>query len=122
MDDLGLALTQRPSPRTQQIGRSLVRAMPELLRWLSGIGTVAMLWVGGHILLAGAAELGWHGPYDVVHDLEGAVPGLGPFSGVVTWLVNTAASAVVGLAIGLLTSAVVALVAKGRQRRRARHV
>ena len=29
-----------------------------------------MLWVGGHILLVGADELGWHAPYDFVHDLE----------------------------------------------------
>jgi predicted DNA repair protein MutK len=36
--------------------------MPVLLRWLAIIGTVAMLWVGGHILLVGADTLGWHGP------------------------------------------------------------
>ena len=29
-----------------------------------------MLWVGGHILLVGTDELGWHWPYSVVHDLE----------------------------------------------------
>jgi predicted DNA repair protein MutK len=66
-----------------------------------------MLWVGGHILLAGADELGWHGPYGVVHDLEEAVHGV-PLSGVVEWLANTAASAVVGLAAGLVVTAVVA--------------
>jgi predicted DNA repair protein MutK len=109
MDDVGLALTQRPSERAQGIGRALVAAMPVLLRWLSRIGVVAMLWVGGHIVLAGADELGWHGPYDVVHLLEDAVRGW-PLGSVLAWVVNTAASALVGLAIGLVVAAVMALV------------
>jgi uncharacterized protein len=109
MDDVGLALTQRPSERAQGIGRALVAAMPVLLRWLSRIGVVAMLWVGGHIVLAGADELGWHGPYDVVHLLEDAVRGW-PLGSVLAWVVNTAASALVGLAIGLVVAVVMALV------------
>jgi predicted DNA repair protein MutK len=110
MDDVGLSLTQRESPRAQRVGRGLVRAMPVLLTWLSRIGTAAMLWVGGHILLVGADELGWHGPYDLVHDLEEAVHDTGALSGVLEWLVNTAASAVLGLAVGLLVTVVVARV------------
>ncbi|HWH34170.1 MAG TPA: DUF808 family protein, partial [Acidimicrobiales bacterium] len=77
-------------------------------RWLSTVGIAAMLWVGGHILLVGADELGWHGPYDVVHNLEEVVHDTGALSGVLEWLVNTAASAVVGLAVGLVVTAVVA--------------
>ena len=76
----------------------MVKAMPVLLRWLSTIGIAAMLWVGGHILLVGAHELGWHWPYGVVHDLEDAVQDVGAVGGVLAWLVNTAASALVGLA------------------------
>ena len=109
MDDFGLALAQRPSPRAQRTGRRLVRAMPILLAWLARIGTAAMLWVGGHILLVGAHELGWHTPYDLVHDLEGLVSG-----GVLTWLVNTAASAVVGLAVGLAVATAVGRVTTKR--------
>jgi predicted DNA repair protein MutK len=109
MDDAGLALTRRESKRAQRTGRGLVKAMPLLLRWLSTIGIAAMLWVGGHILLVGADELGWHWPYGVVHDLEEAVHDA-PLGGVLEWLVNTAASAVVGLAVGLvLTFAVTKL-------------
>jgi predicted DNA repair protein MutK len=108
MDDVGLALTRRSSARAQRTGRTLVRAMPVLLHWLSMIGIAAMLWVGGHILLVGADELGWHAPYDLVHDLEHAVHDLGAASGVLEWLVNTAASALVGLAVGLVAVAVVA--------------
>ena len=61
MDDIGLKLAERPSPRSQRFGRLLVTGMPKLLAWLSVIGTAAMLWVGGHILLVGFDELGWRG-------------------------------------------------------------
>ena len=115
MDDVGLMLTRRPQERAQRAGRTLVRAMPVLLRWLSTIGIAAMLWVGGHILLVGADELGWHGPYDLVHSLEELVHDTGALSGVLEWLANTAASAVVGLAVGLVVTAVVAKV-PGRAR------
>lgn len=112
MDDVGLSLAQRASARSQQIGRTLVHAMPVLLRWLSTIGIAAMLWVGGHILLVGADELGWHAPYDLVHDLEQGVEDMGSFSGVLTWLVNTACSAVLGLSVGMLVTLVVARLPK----------
>jgi predicted DNA repair protein MutK len=106
MDDVGLRLAERPSARSQRIGRALVTGMPVVLQWLSVIGTAAMLWVGGHILLVGSHELGWHTPYDLVHDLEGLVHDAGAVSGVLGWLVNTAASAVLGLAVGLVIATV----------------
>ena len=62
MDDVGLSLAQRSSRFAQRIGRGLVAGMPKLLATLSAIGTVAMLWVGGHILLVGTDDLGWHAP------------------------------------------------------------
>ena len=107
MDDVGLALANRSSDGARRTGRFLVRGMPVLLRWLSTIGIAAMLWVGGHILLVGADELGWHGPYAIVHRLEEGVHDTGALSGVLEWVANTAASAVVGLAVGLLVTAVV---------------
>ena len=107
MDDVGLTLTQRPSAGAQRLGRSLVRGMPRLLSTLSVVGTAAMLWVGGHILLVGADELGWHWPYGLVHDLEGAVHGIAVVGGVLGWLVNTASSALVGLTVGSLIATVV---------------
>ena len=112
MDDVGLSLATRTSESAQRTGRMLVRGMPVLLRWLSTIGIAAMLWVGGHILLVGADELGWHAPYEVVHHLEQAVHNAGAISGVLEWLVNTAASAVVGLAVGLAVTAMVAMLPK----------
>ena len=107
MDDVGLRLAERSSAASQKVGLGLVRAMPKLLAVISTVGVAAMLWVGGHILLVGADELGWHGPYGFVHDLEEAVHGAGALSGVLEWLVNTAASAVVGLAVGFLVNAVI---------------
>jgi predicted DNA repair protein MutK len=107
MDDAGLSLTQRSSTVAQRFGHGLVKAMPRLLTVISVVGTVAMLWVGGHILLAGIDELGWHWPYDSVHhmeeDVHHAVSGIGAVLG---WLVNTFASAVVGLVVGAVVVAV----------------
>ena len=81
--------------------------MPKLLAWLSVIGTAAMLWVGGHILLVGSDELGWAWPYHLVHDLEHPVDDVAGVGGVLAWLVNTAASAVVGLVVGGIIATVV---------------
>jgi predicted DNA repair protein MutK len=108
MDDIGLSMAQRESAGSRRVGRSLVAGMPKLLTALSVIGTAAMLWVGGHILLVGAEELGWHWPYDLVHDAEKQVHDVGSIGGVLEWLVNTGISAVVGIAVGLLVTAVVA--------------
>jgi predicted DNA repair protein MutK len=107
MDDVGLLLAQRDSAFVQRLGLGMVRAMPRLLAIISAVGVVAMLWVGGHILLANSAEVGWHWPYDAVHHWEeavhDAVPGIGSVLG---WLLNTAVSALVGLVVGGLLVAV----------------
>lgn len=114
MDDVGLALTQREGESAQRTGRFLVLGMPKLLRVLSVVGTAAMLWVGGHIILAGSDELGWHDPYDKVHDLEHGVEDVGAVGGVLEWLVNTGASAVVGFVVGAVLVGVVSLIPKRR--------
>jgi predicted DNA repair protein MutK len=103
MDDVGLHLSQRAGAGIAKLGRGLVRGMPKLLSALTVVGTAAMLWVGGHILLVGTDDLGWHGLYDVVHHLEEAAhDATGALGGVVGWLVNTLASALLGLAVGAL--------------------
>ncbi|GEP38729.1 ABC transporter [Nocardioides psychrotolerans] len=107
MDDVGIALTQRASSVAQKVGHALVRAMPGLLATISAVGTVAMLWVGGHILLVGLEDLGWHAPYDAVHHLEVAVhDATGALGAALGWLVNTALSAVAGLVVGAVVVAV----------------
>lgn len=100
-DDIGLHLAERSSSVARAVGRGLVKGVPVVMRWLSVIGTAAMIWVGGGILLHGAEELGLAGPQHVVHHLaeqvEHATPVLG---GALGWIVTAALSGVVGLAIG----------------------
>ena len=116
MDDIGLNLAQRSSRIAQKVGRGLVAGMPKLLSALSAIGTVAMLWVGGHILLVGTDTLGWHAPYGFVHhieeDVHHAVEGVG---GVLAWLVNTAFSAVIGLVVGAIVVAIMHVLPFGKK-------
>ncbi|MGB1504538.1 MAG: DUF808 domain-containing protein [Acidimicrobiales bacterium] len=113
MDDVGLMMTQQESERSKRIGRGLVHAMPNVLTFLTVVGTAAMLWVGGHILVAGAHELGWDWPYDVIRDAEAQVEDLGGIGGFLAWLVNTAMSAVVGLAWGCAAMFVASLLPFG---------
>jgi len=113
MDDVGLMMTQRDEPGAQRVGRMLVNGMPKVLTFLSVIGTAAMLWVGGHILIVGAHELGWDWPYDLVHDAEHAVEDVASIGGALAWSVNTAISALVGLLWGGLTMLVVSRIPVG---------
>jgi hypothetical protein len=107
MDDIGLRLAERPSAGSRRTGHLLVVGMPKVLAWLSVIGTAAMLWVGGHILLVGFDELGWEWPYHLVHDLEHTVHDVPGVAGVLSWLINTLASAIVGFAVGAVIAFVV---------------
>ncbi len=107
MDDIGLKLAEQDSESSQKLGLAMVAGMPKLLSALTIIGTAAMLWVGGHILLIGTDELGWHAPYDFVHDLEKQVQDVGGIGGLLAWLINTGISAVIGLAVGAIVVAVV---------------
>ena len=101
MDDVGLRLIEGGTALGGRVGRGLVAAMPRLLAAISTVGIAAMLWVGGHILLVGVDDLGWHAPYDALHHLEERVHEAAHAVGAVAgWLVNTAVSAVVGLIVG----------------------
>ena len=115
MDDIGLRLAQRSSAFVAKIGRGLVAGMPKLLSALSVIGTVAMLWVGGHILLVGTDDLGWHGPYSLVHHAEELVHHVAGAGAILAWLVNTAASAVIGLVVGSIVAGIVHILPFGKK-------
>ena len=118
MDDVGLHLTETSSRVGRRVGRGLVAAMPVLLSALSTVGTVAMLWVGGHILLAGSDRLGWHTPYDLVHHAQDQVRhSVKPFGAVLSWFIETAASAVIGLVVGAVVVLVMHLLSFARRRR-----
>lgn len=101
MDDIGLHMAQKPSRLSQTIGRGLVKGMPVIMAALSVIGTFAMLWVGGGIVMHGAHELGLHWPAVPVEQLAHAVAhATGPVGGLLGWLVTALISAVIGVVIG----------------------
>lgn len=116
MDDIGLAMSKRDSGLSQTIGRGLVNGMPKLLTVLSVVGVAAMLWVGGHIILVGLEETGWlPQPYEFVHHLEEQVHhATGAIGGVLGWLTNTVASAILGLVVGAIVVAVMHVLPFGK--------
>ncbi len=104
-DDLGVYLAQRGGRLTAPVGRLLVHGMPPFLRALAFIGMIAMLWVGGGILVHGLAELGWHGPEHVIHGAAAAAGKALPFmGGFVAWLAGALGASVVGLVAGGLVA------------------
>jgi len=105
MDDAGLALAGHESERTQVVGRAMVAAMPAVLTTISTIGIFAMLWVGGHIILVGMADLGLHAPHDLVHLLEDIVAHVADMGGTLAWLVNTLCSLMFGVIWGVVVAA-----------------
>ncbi|MET4591647.1 DUF808 domain-containing protein [Arthrobacter sp. 754] len=107
MDDIGIHLAAKESAGSQRFGELLVKGMPAVLTAITIVGTVAMLWVGGHIMLQGAYDLGWHAPYDLVHTLESPVAGIPVAGSFLAWLVNTLCSAVLGIIWGLIVMAIV---------------
>jgi len=102
MDDIGVWLaTNGKTPVGRKLGGGLVKGMPILLRTLTIVGTAAMLWVGGSILLHGMDVLGMPWLYDAIHHLAAAVAErAGVARGFVEWAVNAAASGVFALLLG----------------------
>lgn len=109
LDDVGMKMEGSTSSGTKRLGTAIVRSMPAVFRVISVIGTVAMLWVGGHLIVVNLGEVGWHAPVDMLHAVEHA---LEPLGAVVTWLGDTAVSAVAGLVVGLAAVGVVLLAKK----------
>jgi predicted DNA repair protein MutK len=108
LDDIGLHLAKTRTGALASFGRGLVKAVPVLMRWLSVIGTAAMIWVGGQILLHGLEGLGLGAPQHLVHAAaEGAAHALSFASGAVTWIVGAALSGVAGLIVGAIIALIV---------------
>jgi predicted DNA repair protein MutK len=104
MDDVGLhvAATGRTSGG-RALGRGLVLAMPKLMAFLSTVGTAAMLWVGGNIVIHGLEVTHlWAWPYQTIHHLaEAAAHAVPAAQGFVTWVVTAALDGVFGLILGV---------------------
>jgi predicted DNA repair protein MutK len=102
-DDVGLALSRSGRRSIAALGRAIVRVMPGLLNGLSLLGTAAMLWVGGGIVLHGLEQFGWALPAELVHGLaSGAAHSLQALGGVIETGVGAASAGVFGLALGSL--------------------
>jgi predicted DNA repair protein MutK len=114
MDDIGLHMARRQNAMSRRVGAWLVKGMPAVLGSLGVIGTAAMLWVGGGIVVHGLEH--YHVPIvpDLVEGLRHAgerIPGVG---GIMGWLGFAVGSALVGLALGGALAAVMAVVHRVR--------
>lgn len=102
MDDIGLKLSQAGRlSATRAFGRWLVNAMPAILKIISTIGTSAMLWVGGSIIVHGLKDFGWYAPYEMIHHAA-VVVGEALSSGFAEWFVTAAMDGVIGLGLGFI--------------------
>lgn len=112
LDDVGAWLVKRPREFSRRFGAGLVKAMPWAFRLLTVVGVVAMLWIGGQILIENIAEIGWHTPHDLLAALKAQIGG----PAAVEWTAGTLISAFVGLIWGSLIVGVIALVGRVRAR------
>lgn len=107
-DDVGLSLAQ--NGRTafgRALGRNIVKGVPPFMTVLTVVGTAAMLWVGGNIVVHALHEMGWHLPYDLIHGAAVWVAGLVPAAaGFVEWLVTATIDGIVGVILGSVVVAV----------------
>ncbi|PWS36403.1 DUF808 domain-containing protein [Falsiroseomonas bella] len=116
-DDAGAAMARGGNGAVAALGRLIVRGMPPFLALLAVVGTAAMLWVGGGIVLHGLYEFGLktigHLPQDLSHALL-------PSGGFLAWLVEAIVAGVFGLLLGAaiipLVERVVAPLAKRLRR------
>ena len=110
-DDFGLHLAKdaikpednRPGP-VDNVGRTIVRVMPHIFNVIGVVGTVAMLWVGGHLVIENLAEVGVPVFRHILEVAEHAVESAGGF---VTWLVETLLSGIFGVILGAVIAWIV---------------
>lgn len=103
-DDVGLAMARkgRFSP-TRALGRGIVKVMPGFMKLLTVIGTAAMLWVGGSIIVHGLEQMGLGWPAHVIHDVAAALGHAVPSAtGAVEWTTKAVIDGILGLALGFV--------------------
>jgi predicted DNA repair protein MutK len=105
-DDLGVALARNQATSaigaaSRALGRGLVIGMPYLLTLLSAVGTAAMIWVGGGIVVHGLEVYGLHAIGAFIHHIaRAAAHALPAVAGAIEWIVAAAGAGIFGLAIG----------------------
>ena len=106
MDDIGLHLATENDGAVASFGRGLVKFMPKLLTSISIIGTLAMAWVGGGLLVHNVATIGWHGPDHLIDIVSHPLVGLFPASA--SLLVGGIAFAILSGVLGTIVGAGIA--------------
>ncbi|GGF68460.1 hypothetical protein GCM10011402_21130 [Paracoccus acridae] len=102
-DDVGVYLATHRTGLRAAMGRGIVKVMPGFMKTLTVVGTAAMIWVGGQIVLHGFAELGWAGPYDWIHhQAEAAAHAVPQAPGLVAWAVTAFFDGIFGLILGMI--------------------
>ena len=96
-DDYGIFLIR--TAKAPRFGKLIVKFMPYFLRFLTVVGTLAMLWVGGSIISHSIEYMGVHTHADYLH----AMLDITGFIGFMKWLVETLLYACLGLIIGLVS-------------------
>ncbi|MDV2428999.1 DUF808 domain-containing protein [Corynebacterium tuberculostearicum] len=101
MDDIGMALNKRHDGKST-VGNALVKGMPIVLDIIGVIGTAAMLWVGGHIVVKGLHEFGMDQPHEFIASVTENIS-----NGALAWLADTGMSMVCGLVLGVVVATIV---------------
>ncbi|WP_051904251.1 DUF808 domain-containing protein [Neorhizobium vignae] len=100
-DDIGLHLTRSGGVVGRIIGTGLVKGVPVLLTILAMVGTTAMLWVGGSIILHSLAQMGLHQPEHVIEGIAGFVEHtLVVLPRMTSWFATSFLQAILGILIG----------------------
>ncbi len=104
MDDAGLKLSQVGGTEfIRNFGLWMVKFMPTLMSIIAFIGTAAMLWVGGNIIVHGLHDLGMHWPYEPIKSIATSVSeSVGTAKGFVKWAVTAGLDGVLGLVLGVI--------------------
>ena len=109
-DDIGLNLSRRGPGAVRAFGRGLVLGVPKMMKLLSVVGTAAMIWVGGQILVHGLAGLGFAGPEHVIDGWAETVREAVPVAkGAFGWLTKTVADGILGLIVGAIIAGIIHL-------------
>ncbi len=111
IDDIGRRWIEQD--KAPGLGRAMVKGMPHVLNAIGVIGTIAMLWVGGHLIIRGLDEVfGWAWPHHVIEMGQDAVGG-----GFLGWGVDTGVSLIAGLITGFIILGIVKAISSARSSR-----
>ncbi|MCV2447475.1 DUF808 domain-containing protein [Paracoccus sp. DMF] len=101
-DDFGLHLHERGGP-TAALGRGIVHVMPGFMKVLTVVGTAAMIWVGGQIVVHGLHVLGQHQPYEWIHHMaEAAAQAVPAAPGAAAWVTTAFFDGIFGVILGMI--------------------